>query len=251
MGHGPKLTLEYNKYQIMLQVRELTKKFGDKVAVNNISFSAKIGEIIGFLGPNGAGKTTTMRLITGFLTPTKGKITIHNFSPKEARNLIGYLPEENPLYSQFTPREYLYFIGKMHYLGGNYLKQRLNYVIDNCGLQEVTDQPIETLSRGYRQRVGLAAALIHDPQLLIMDEPTTGLDPNQQREIRQLIRKIAKNKTVIFSTHILSEAEAICQRIIIIHQGKIKADQAMSQIKKGRNSLERLFTQLTNERQKE
>jgi len=229
----------------MLQIKNLTKKFGQKVAVDNISFSAKTGEIIGFLGPNGAGKTTTMRLITGFLTPTKGEIAINNLSPKEARDLIGYLPEENPLYSQFTPLEYLNFIGKMHYLTGNKLKQRLEYVIKNCGLKEVVSQPIETLSRGYRQRVGLAAALIHDPQLLIMDEPTTGLDPNQQKEIRQLIKKIAKNKTIIFSTHILSEAEAICQRIIIIHQGKIKADKTIGQIKRGRGSLEKLFTKLT------
>lgn len=229
----------------MLQIKNLSKKFNQIIAVNNISFSAKVGEIIGFLGPNGAGKTTTMRLITGFLTPTKGKVTINNLSPKEARNLIGYLPEENPLYSQFKPLEYLTFIGKMHFLCGNELKQRLDYVIENCGLKEVVAQPIETLSRGYRQRVGLAAALIHDPQLLIMDEPTTGLDPNQQKEIRQLIKKIAKNKTVILSTHILPEAEAICQRVIIIHRGEIKADKSISQIKRGRGSLEKLFIQLT------
>ena len=229
----------------MLQIKNLTKKFGSKTVINNISFSAKTGEIIGFLGPNGAGKTTTMRLITGFLTPSKGKITINNLPPRKARNLIGYLPEENPLYSQFTPQEYLVFIGKMHYLAGKKLAQQLERVIESCGLREVVAQPIETLSRGYRQRVGLAAALIHDPQLLVMDEPTTGLDPNQQKEIRQLIKKIAKNKTIIFSTHILSEAEAICQRIIIIHQGKIEADQTIKQIKQRRGSLEKLFSRLT------
>ncbi len=229
----------------MLQVNHLTKRFGDKVAVNDISFSAKTGEIIGFLGPNGAGKTTTMRLITGFLIPTKGKITINGLPPKKARDLIGYLPEENPLYSRFTALEYLTFIAKMHYLSGAQLRQRLNYVIENCGLQEMAYQTIETLSRGYRQRVGLAAALIHNPQLLIMDEPTTGLDPNQQKEIRKLIQQIAQKKTIIFSTHILSEAEAICQRVIIIHQGQLVAQEDLAQLRRKRVSLEKLFSRLT------
>jgi len=229
----------------MLRVKNLTKKFGQKTAVDNISFTAKAGEIIGFLGPNGAGKTTTMRLITGFLIPTKGEIKINNLAPKKARPLIGYLPEENPLYSQFTPFEYLTFIGKMHGLDKTLLKKRLNYAITNCGLEKVVFQTIETLSRGYRQRVGLAAALIHNPQLLIMDEPTTGLDPNQQAEIRRLIQKISKNKTIIFSTHILSEAEAICQRVIIIHQGRLAAKERLTDLKKKRRSLEKLFFELT------
>lgn len=229
----------------MLKVKNITKKFGQKTAVDNVSFTAKAGEIIGFLGPNGAGKTTTMRLITGFLIPTKGEIKINNLTPKKARRLIGYLPEENPLYGQFTPSEYLTFIGKMHGLNKTFLKERLNYVITNCGLKKVVFQTIETLSRGYRQRVGLAAALIHNPQLLIMDEPTTGLDPNQQAEIRQLIQKISKNKTIIFSTHILSEAEAICQQVIVIHQGKLVAKEKLTDLKKKRRSLEKLFFELT------
>ncbi len=227
----------------MLKVKDLSKHFGSVKAVDGINFEVNKGEIIGFLGPNGAGKTTTMRLITGFLTPTKGKISINKQSPKQARKIIGYLPEENPLYTKFTPYEYLTFIGKMHKMDNSELSKQLDFVTDKCGLSQVINQPIETLSRGFRQRVGLAAAIIHNPDLLIMDEPTSGLDPNQQAEIKTLIQNLAQKKAVIFSTHILSEAEAICQRIIIIHQGKLVAEKKMSNLKRGQ--LEKLFKQKT------
>ncbi len=229
----------------MLQAKKLSKEFGDLIAVNNISFKVKAGEIVGFLGPNGAGKTTTMRLITGFLKPNKGKVTINKLPPDQARHLIGYLPEENPLYSQFTPLEYLSFIGKMHQIEKSSLGERINYVAKNCGIEDILTRTIETLSRGYRQRVGLAATLIHDPKLVIMDEPTSGLDPNQQAEIKTLIKRIAKNKAVIFSTHILSEAEAVCQKIIIIHKGKLVAEKEISKLKRKRHSLEKLFLEST------
>jgi ABC-2 type transport system ATP-binding protein len=227
----------------MLKVKNLSKHFGSIKAVDNISFELKKGEVIGFLGPNGAGKTTTMRLLTGFLTPNSGEVTIKNKKPKKARSIIGYLPEENPLYFNFTPIEYLTFIAKMHKINSKKLEKQVNFVVEKCGLQTVINQKIQTLSRGYRQRVGLAAALIHDPELLIMDEPTSGLDPNQQDEIKNLIHSLSKNKAVIFSTHILSEAEAVCQRVIIIHKGKIVAEKNITQLKKG--ELEKLFKQKT------
>lgn len=229
----------------MLKVKNVSKRFDQIQAVNRLSFSIKKGEIVGFLGPNGAGKTTTMRLITGFLTPDEGKVTIAGLKPKQARHLIGYLPEENPLYSQMTSMEYLSFIAKMRGIEKNILQEQINQIADSCGVKEVLAQTIETISRGYRQRVGLAATLIHQPKLLVMDEPTSGLDPNQQAEIKKLIKKIAKDKAVIFSTHILSEAEAICQRVLIIHKGELVAEEKMSNLKKKKKSLEKLFHQLT------
>jgi len=228
-------------------VKNLSKRFDQIQAVNNLTFSIKKGEIVGLLGPNGAGKTTTMRLITGFLTPNKGRVTIEGLEPKKARHLIGYLPEENPLYSQMTPAEYLSFIARMRGIKRNLLWEKINQAAESCGLKEVLGQPIETISRGYRQRVGLAATLIHDPQLLVMDEPTSGLDPNQQEEIKKLIKKIAKNKGVVFSTHILSEAEAVCQRVLIIHKGRLVAEEKISTLKRRKRSLEKLFHQLTQE----
>lgn len=227
----------------MVRVRNLSKHFGSVKAVDGVSFQVNKGEVVGFLGPNGAGKTTTMRLITSFLTPTNGEIDIDGKSPREARPIIGYLPEENPLYTKFTPFEYLTFIGKMHKIEDKDLNKQLDFVIDKCGISKVLTRQIETLSRGFRQRVGLAAALIHDPELLIMDEPTSGLDPNQQDEIKDLIQKLAKDKAVIFSTHILSEAEAICQRVIIIDWGKIVAEKDLSKLKSG--ELKKLFKEKT------
>jgi len=229
----------------MLIIKNLTKSFGEKKVIDDISLTVKLGEIVGFLGPNGAGKTTTMRLITGFYSPTAGSITIDNRSPEESKNVIGYLPEENPLYNQFTPFEYLNFIAKMRGLSGDILKERLSYIVKNCNLSEVLNQKVETLSRGFKQRVGLAAALIHDPKLVVMDEPTSGLDPNQQEEIRKLIKVIAKEKAIIFSTHILSEAKAICKRVVIIHKGKIVGEENLVEMKRKRISLESLFKKLT------
>ena len=206
-----------------------------------------MGEVVGFLGPNGAGKTTTMRLVTGFLTPNEGKITISGLPPREAHHLVGYLPEDNPLYYQFTPLEYLRFIGEMNRLSQTRLEKRLDYVIRNFNIGQVLSQTIETLSRGFRQRVGLAATLIHDPKLVLMDEPTNGLDPNQQLEIRKIIKKLAKDKAVILSTHFLAEAKSVCDRVIIIHHGNIAAEEKLTNLKQKRQSLVKLFSKLTKE----
>ncbi len=227
----------------MLTVKNLSKHFGKIKAVDNIDFSIDKCEIVGFLGPNGAGKTTTMRLITGFLSPNSGTISINDQTPKQARSIIGYLPEENPLYDQLTPLEYLMFIGRMHSMDKGEILSQMDYVIKKSSIQPVLNQKIETLSRGFRQRVGLAATLIHDPEIIIMDEPTSGLDPNQQAEIKKLIQKLAEDKAVIFSTHILSEAESVCQRVLIIHQGRIVGRKDLSDLKTG--ELNRIFTKLT------
>ena len=229
----------------MLRVKNLVKNFNQQTVIKNISFSLTKGEVVGFLGPNGAGKTTTMRLITGFLRPNGGEIKILGLSPQKAKSKIGYLPEENPLYERMTPLEYLSFLGQMHQLEPSLLEERLRQLIKIFELPSVITTPIGRLSRGFRQRVGLAATMIHDPPLIIMDEPTSGLDPLQQREIKRFIKKIAKEKAIIFSTHILSEVKEICQRAIIIHQGKIVADTSLEQLKKRQQGLEKLFYQLT------
>ena len=204
----------------MISITSLSKKFNlaSNFAVNNISFKAKEGEIIGFLGPNGAGKTTTMRLILGYLIPTSGEILIDKLKPSENRikilENIGYLPENNPLYPEMKVKEYLQFIAQIKNISN------IDEIIKKVNLNEVLNKKIEELSRGFKQRVGLAAALIGDPKFLILDEPTSGLDPIEQDKIRLLIKKLSKNKVIIFSTHILSEVEDIANIIIIIHQGK-------------------------------
>ena len=223
----------------MISLSSVTKKFKNKTAVNNISFKAKEGEIIGFLGPNGAGKTTTMRLILGYLTPTEGKIFIDNLDPIEERvtllKKIGYLPENNPLYQEMKVAEYLNFIAQVKGVDG------LEDIAIHVGLKEVMDTKIEELSRGYKQRAGLAAALLGDPSILVLDEPTSGLDPLEQEKIRSLIKKISKNKTIIFSTHILSEVEDVANRLIIIDKGKIVFDGKKP---KGKGGVEKLFKKL-------
>lgn len=211
----------------MIQVNELTKRYARHEAVKGISFSVDRGEIVGFLGPNGAGKTTTLRMLTGYLPPTSGTATIagHDIYRHsiEARRKIGYMPENVPLYEDMRVREYLKFRAQLKGLGGSATRRRVGEVVDTCGLTAVRGKMIKTLSKGYRQRVGLADALVHDPELLILDEPTNGLDPNQIRQIRELIRQLAKTHTVLVSTHILSEVEMTCNRVIIIDGGKIKA----------------------------
>ncbi|GIW64291.1 MAG: hypothetical protein KatS3mg092_0224 [Patescibacteria group bacterium] len=223
----------------MIVLDSVFKFFAEKKAVDNLSFKAKEGEIIGFLGPNGAGKTTTMRLILGYLKPTKGKISINNQDPIENRVEVlkncGYLPENNPLYQEMKVREYLDFVGKIK------KAKNLEEVINNVGLTEVVNKKIEELSRGYKQRVGLAAALLGNPKILILDEPTSGLDPIEQDKIKSLIKKIAKNKIVIFSTHILSEVEEIATRLIIINKGQIVYDGKKPKEKGG---VEKLFKRL-------
>lgn len=211
----------------MIDVHHLTKRFANHHAVSDISFSVGRGEIVGFLGPNGAGKTTTLRMLTGYLPPTSGNASIAGFDifrqSIEARKKIGYMPENVPLYDDMRVREYLKFRAQLKGLGNTDARRRVGEVMDTCGLTNVRRKMIHTLSKGYRQRVGLADALVHDPELLILDEPTNGLDPNQIRQIRELIRHLSHNHTVLISTHILSEVELTCGRVIIIDNGKIKA----------------------------
>jgi ABC-2 type transport system ATP-binding protein len=212
----------------MIRIENLVKAFGAKRAVDGVSFSVERGEVLGFLGPNGAGKSTTMRMITGFMPPTAGKVTIggHDVaeSPLEAKRLIGYLPESAASYSDMTVRGFLNFAAEMRGLQGTARKKAVNRVVELCFLQSVLRQSIDTLSKGYRQRTCLAQALIHDPEVLVMDEPTEGLDPNQKHEIRNLIRELGAKKAIVFSTHILEEVDAACTRAIIIDRGKIVAN---------------------------
>lgn len=221
-----------------LQVNQLTKTFGKQVAVNAISFEAKAGEILGFLGPNGAGKSTTMKIATAYLPPSSGSVAVCGLDVVESslavRKHIGYLPEHNPLYLDMYVREYLQFIGSMYKLSGKNLRQRVGEMIELCGLGLEQNKLIGSLSKGYRQRVGLAQALIHDPQVLILDEPTTGLDPNQLSEIRRLIKDISAQKTVIFSTHIMQEVQALCDRVVIINRGNIVIDSHIKDLQSGK-----------------
>jgi len=212
----------------MIEVRNVTKRFRTTVAVDRVSFSVQKGEILGFLGPNGAGKSTTMRIITTYLIPDEGTATVEGFDvvtqPLDVRRRIGYLPESVPLYDEMRVDEYLRFIAQARQIPPAERTKRVEYMIDRIGLRSVAKKPCGALSKGYRQRVGVAQALIHDPPVLVLDEPTTGLDPHQIIEIRDLIRDISTEKAVIFSTHILQEIEAICSRIVIIQDGRIVAD---------------------------
>jgi ABC-2 type transport system ATP-binding protein len=211
-----------------IEVKGLSKIFGEQVAVNNINFSAQKGEIVGFLGPNGAGKSTTMKIIVGYIPPTDGTVTVCGYDVVnqaiQSRRNIGYLPEHNPLYLDMYVHEYLHFVGSLHISDSQFLRKRVPEMIAMCGLAREQNKLIRSLSKGYRQRVGLAQALLHDPEVLILDEPTTGLDPNQIIEIRDLIRNVSKDKTVIFSTHIMQEVQALCSRVLIINNGNIVAD---------------------------
>ena len=215
-----------------IKVDQVLKIYGAQRAVDHISFEVKQGEIVGFLGPNGAGKSTTMKMITGYLQPDGGRLEVCGISVEgeglSTKKKIGYLPELNPLYPDMFVREYLEFIAGMHQITSP--KQRIEEVIQLTGLTPEANKLIEQLSKGYKQRVGLAAALIHDPEVLILDEPTTGLDPNQIIEIREVIRKLGKQKTILFSTHILQEVEALCDRVIIINKGKIVADAPLQEL---------------------
>jgi ABC-2 type transport system ATP-binding protein len=219
----------------MIKTENLVKTFGAKRAVDGISFTVERGEVLGFLGPNGAGKSTTMRIVTGFMPPSGGKVTIGQYdiaeSPLEAKRLIGYLPESAASYPDMTVRGFLNFTAQLRGLAGAARKNAVQRVIELCFLQSVLKQSIETLSKGYRQRTCLAQALIHDPEVLVMDEPTEGLDPNQKHEIRNLIRTLGKNKAIVFSTHILEEVDAACTRAIIIDRGKIVANGTPAELR--------------------
>jgi ABC-2 type transport system ATP-binding protein len=221
-------------------VSELTKVYGEQQAVNKITFSVNKGEIVGFLGPNGAGKSTTMKMLTGYLAPDSGVATVSDINvaadPIAAKKKIGYLPEANPLYFDMYIKEYLEFIAGIHQIDNK--KQRIKDVIELTGLGIEQRKKISELSKGYKQRTGLAAALIHDPEVLILDEPTSGLDPNQIIEIRNVIKEQGRNKTVLFSSHILQEVEAICDRVIIINKGTLVADDTLENLQqKGRNDI--------------
>jgi ABC-2 type transport system ATP-binding protein len=218
-----------------IEIKNLTKIYGDQKAVDTISFTLDKGEIVGFLGPNGAGKSTTMKIITGYLEPDSGEAVVCGIKvkeqPLESKKKIGYLPEANPLYYDMYVREYLDFIADIHTVKNK--KERIEEVIRIVGLSLESKKRVGQLSKGYKQRVGLAAALIHDPEVLILDEPTTGLDPNQIIEIREVIKSLGKQKTVLFSSHILQEVEAICERVIIINRGKLVADNSLTVLRQG------------------
>lgn len=221
------------KFETMsIEVKNLFKYYGEQAAVRDVSFSVEKGEIVGFLGPNGAGKSTTMKILTGFISADAGEVKICGLpvdvDSLNTRQLIGYLPEHNPLYLDMYVKEYLEFVGNIY--GVKNIKNRVNEMVQAVGLEVEQNKKLSALSKGYRQRVGLAAAIIHDPQVLILDEPTSGLDPNQLVEIRELIKKIGKSKTVILSTHIMREVEAICDRVLIINKGKIVADNTASEL---------------------
>jgi ABC-2 type transport system ATP-binding protein len=217
-------------------VENITKKYGLQKAVDNVSFKVKTGEIVGFLGPNGAGKTTTMRAITCFLMPNTGDIKVGGYSikesPEEIKRNIGYLAENNPLYKEMPVIDYLFFVAKLHNITKDRIRDRILEIINLCGIEGEKHKKINELSKGYQQRVGLAHALIHNPQVLILDEPTAGLDPNQIVEIRELIREIGREKTVILCSHILAEVEATCDRILIINKGRIVADGTSRDLRK-------------------
>ena len=220
----------------MIKVENLRKVFGTKIAVNGISFSVERGEVLGFLGPNGAGKSTSMRMITGFIPPSDGKVTIGGYdmisNPIPAKRLIGYLPESAPVYVDMTVSSFLSFCAELSGLRGDARKKAVHKVVEMCFLESVLYQSVDTLSKGYRHRTCLAQAIIHDPDVLILDEPTDGLDPNQKFEIRSLIRRMGERKAIVFSTHILEEVEAVCSRAIIIDRGQVVASGTPEQLKR-------------------
>lgn len=231
-----------------IAVHNLTKLYGEQKAVDNISFDVKTGEILGFLGPNGAGKTTTMKIITCYMPPTSGNVQVDGLDNAEhsleVRKKIGYLPEMNPLYLDMNVVDYLEYSAQLHGMKGNATSHRLKEMVHTCGLEDVRHKDIGELSKGYRQRVGLAQAMIHDPEVLILDEPTSGLDPNQIVEIRNLIKQLGRAKTVVLSTHILSEVQATCTRVLIINEGRIVADGTPEQLQQEFHGAESLTIEL-------
>jgi len=220
-----------------IEVKNVSKSYGQQKALNNVSFSLKKGEIVGFLGPNGAGKSTLMKILTGYISDFEGEVLVSDFDLRthkiEAQKNIGYLPEHNPLYLEMYIKEYLQFHAEIHKIS----KSEIEKMIVKVGLLPEAHKKISQLSKGYRQRVGIAAALLHNPEVLILDEPTTGLDPNQLLEIRNLIKEVGKEKTVLFSTHIMQEVDAICDRVILIHKGKIVADKNLKELKNNQEQI--------------
>lgn len=235
----------------LIEIHGLEKRFGPIHAVRGISFSVSKGEVLGFLGPNGAGKSTTMKMITGFLEPTAGSVAVCGFDiaedPIEAKKRIGYLPEGAPLYGEMTVFTFLNFVAEIRGMSGEYRKNRIDEVINKINLEAVRHQSLETLSKGYKRRVGVAHALLHDPEILIMDEPTDGLDPNQKHEVRTLIQEMAQEKAIIISTHILEEVDAVCTRAIIIASGQLLFDGTPKALleKSGTGKLDDVFRDIT------
>ena len=231
-----------------IEIEKINKSYDNQQVLHDISFSMKKGEIVGFLGPNGAGKSTLMRIITCFISQGSGVVKVCNIDNQEneilVKSKIGYLPENNPLYTEMYIKQYLNFVANIYNVENH--KERVEEIINVTGLSPESNKKIKQLSKGYKQRVGLAAALIHDPEVLILDEPTTGLDPNQLLEIRNLIKETGKNKTVLLSTHIMQEVEKICTRVILINKGKIIEDKSIEELKKKKINLEEYFQQLTN-----
>lgn len=232
----------------MISVRNVSKRFGDREAVRDVSFEVRPGDVLGFLGPNGAGKSTTMRMITGYLAPSSGEVKVNGYevtrNPVEARRSLGYLPENAPSYPDMTVQEFLDFAAEMRGYRGSERKDRVEAALAKCILTPVRHQAIETLSKGYRQRTCFAQAILHDPHALILDEPTEGLDPNQKHVVRTMIKEMAKDKVVIFSTHILEEVEAVCTRVIIISGGRLVADSTPAELLK-QGSMDQVFRRLT------
>jgi ABC-2 type transport system ATP-binding protein len=229
---------------MFIEVKNLSKNYGNQPAVHDLNFRIEVGQIVGFLGPNGAGKSTTLKMLLGLVQPTSGSVTIGGKDPHEQeialKKQIGYLAENNPLYPEMYVREFLAFIGNIHQI--QYPDKRIQEVIEWVGLEKEAHKKIQALSKGYQQRVGIALAILHDPPILILDEPTSGLDPNQRDEIRNLIKSLQKDRIILFSSHILSEVEAICDRVLLIHQGKLVSDSPMKEIK----DLEQFFKEKTS-----
>jgi len=233
----------------MIEAIGLSKFFGPFVATRDVSFTVPRGQVAAFLGPNGAGKSTTMRLLTGYLAPTTGEARIAGFNVSTDRiaasRVIGYLPENGPLYNEMTPVGFLTYLGQARGMATDQLSRRLDFVRDKCALDEVWHKPIGKLSRGFRQRVGMAQAVLHDPDVLILDEPTSGLDPNQVHEVRQLIRSLGATKTILLSTHILQEVQAVCSRVILISEGRIVFDGSVEEMGGAQHEMDKRFRELT------
>lgn len=233
----------------MIEAIGLSKFYGPFAATQNVTFSVPKGQVAAFLGPNGAGKSTTMKLLTGFLSPSEGSAKIGGFDVSthrlEAAKILGYLPENGPLYTEMTPASTLQFLGEARGMSGATLRDRIEYVATKCSLRSVWGKPISKLSKGYRQRVGMAQALLHDPQVLILDEPTSGLDPNQTHDVRELIHSLGKTKTILLSTHILTEVKAVCSRVVLINEGRLVFDGSVSEMEGTQHDLEVRFRELT------
>jgi ABC-2 type transport system ATP-binding protein len=236
----------------LIEAESLRKRFGTLTAVDGISLRVEPGEVLGFLGPNGAGKSTTMKMLAGFLEPDSGSARIAGYdvqtAPRAAKQRLGYLPEGAPAYAEMTPRDFLAFIATVRGLSGDTAHTAIKHAVDKTALSAVLNQPIETLSKGYKRRVGIAQAILHDPAVLIMDEPTDGLDPNQKHQVRALIKEMARDKAIIVSTHILEEVEAVCTRAVVINRGRIVADGTAAELMKrapGAATLDDVFRHIT------